>query len=466
MKSRKLYVKIFLSFLLVLIVAQILVFGLFLFSAKRMFLSRFKQHYRAQVDITKEFVEERIRSEPGIHPAENEPLRDLILRLAEAHKSRIWLASPDGTPLVKSFPEAVPDDAIRDIARRATDFGDFRMYSDFKKGRLFYIVIPTEIHSGEIGSLHLLSERHDKADHHEGLFALGLVGICSVIALLIVPVSRLITNPLNRLKESALQIAEGNLSHRAKVKSRDEIGELGRAFNLMADKLERMIRGGRELTANISHELRSPLARIRIAEELLRKQSDPGNYEAWERHLDDIREDIGELDRLIDHILALSKLDVHETTLRRERLDPSAMVKALLEKFQPTISHRNLHVTRDLKAARPLLGDRDALHTAFSNILENAVKFTPKNGDLTVRLNSDNGSLRISVTNSFEPLPQEDLARIFEPFYRVDRSDAAGSGLGLAITKKIIEKHGGRIEASNSPEGLRIQICLPVSPSE
>jgi two-component system sensor histidine kinase CpxA len=466
MKSRKLYVRIFLSFLLVLIVAQILVFGLFLFSAKRMFLSRFKQHYRAQVDITKEFVEERIRSEPGIHPAENEPLRDLILRLAEAHQSKIWLAAPDGTPLLKSFSEAVPDDAIRAIARRATDFGDFRMYSDFKKGRLFYIVIPTEIHPGEVGSLHLLSERHEKADHHEGLFALGLVGICIVIALLLVPVSRLITNPLNRLKESALRIAEGNLSHRAVVKSRDEIGELGRAFNLMADKLERMIRGGRELTANISHELRSPLARIRIAEELLRKESDPGNYEAWERHLDDIREDIGELDRLIDHILALSKLDVHETTLRRERLDPSAMVKALLEKFQPTISHRNLRVTQDLKSDRPLLGDRDALHTAFSNILENAVKFTPKNGDLTVRLDSDNGSLKISVTNSFEPLSEEDLARVFDPFYRVDRSDAAGSGLGLAITKKIIEQHGGSIEASNSPEGLRIQICLPVYPSE
>jgi len=466
MRRGKLYIKIFLSFLLVLIVTEILVFGLFLFSAGRIFRSRFERYTRAQILLAKELIEEKIKSRPDIHPAENESLRNLIVRLGKTHGSKIWLAAPDGTPLVKSFSGDVPADIIRISERRAKDFGTFKMHSDFKKGRLFYIVIPTEIRKGEIGSLRILAGRIQKDPHHEGTFALGLAGIGFVIALLVIPVSRLITNPLKQLTDSALQIAEGDLSHRATVKSRDEIGELGRAFNRMADKLERMIRGGRELTANISHELRSPLTRIRVAEELFRERVERGDYEECKKHLDDIREDIEEVDRLIERILVLSKLDIQEGPPRFERLNPSDLINELLEKLKPAVSRRSLRVAKDLSRDLSVLGDRDALRTALLNVLENAVKFSPEKGDVIVRMHSENDGLETSVTNAFEALSEEDLKRIFEPFYRTERSPATGSGLGLAITKKIIEKHGGTIEAANSPEGLTIQIHLPTGPSE
>jgi two-component system sensor histidine kinase CpxA len=464
MKPGKLYIKIFLSFLAVLVVTEILVFGLFLFSAKRIFRSRLEQHTRAQILIAREFVEERIRAQPEIQPTENDLLKDLILRLAETHGSKIWLVGRNGTPLVKSFPEDLPENTVRFAGRRAKDFGDFKMYTDFKRGRLFYIIIPIEVRKDEIGSLHILSERIQKDPHHEGVFALGLVGIGCVIAVLIIPVSRLITNPLKRLRYSALKIAEGNLSHRATVRSRDEIGELGRAFNRMADHLEKMIRGARELTANISHELRSPLARIRIAEELLREKLEPSEVRDWERYLDDIREDIGELDHLIDRLLLLSKLDTHETPAESERFGLAELINELVQRLKPAISHRNLRMTTDLSGDRPILGDRDSLRTAFLNVFENAVKFTPKGGHVIVSMSSENGRVEISVTNSFEPLSKEDLTRIFEPFHRMAQSHETGSGLGLAITKKIIEKHGGDIEAANSPEGLRIKIHLPSIP--
>ncbi len=105
----------------------------------------------------------------------------------------------------------------------------------------------------------------------------------------------------------------------------------------------------------------------------------------------------------------------------------------------------------------------DALKTAFSNIFENAVKFTPENGHVIIKTYFEENSPVITVTNSFEVLPEEELTRIFEPFYRTEQSRAPGSGLGLAITKKIIEKHEGNIRAENSSDGLKIIVNFPAS---
>jgi two-component system sensor histidine kinase CpxA len=145
--------------------------------------------------------------------------------------------------------------------------------------------------------------------------ALGLLIIGLMAALLIIPVSRIITNRLEQLRQSALFIAEGNLTHRVAIRGRDEIGDLAQAFNRMADKMEVMIRSGKELTANISHELRTPLTRIRIAEEMLREKWESAVKDQEGRYLDAIREDILELDRLIGRILELSKMEIQDSPL-------------------------------------------------------------------------------------------------------------------------------------------------------
>jgi len=201
-----------------------------------------------------------------------------------------------------------------------------------------------------------------------------------------------------------------------------------------------MIQGGKELTANISHELRSPLARIRVAEELLREKCDATGEKELKRHLDSIQGDIEEMDRLIGQILDLSKMDLHDVPLN--------LLKAV-------------RLTKEFSFNQPFVGDRKALRTAFSNILDNAAKFVPEKGNLIVKVISENDWLKISITNSSDPISPEDLERIFEPFYRQRETSKRGSGLGLAITKKIIERHGGSIRAVNSPEGLEIQILIP-----
>ena len=465
MKPGKLYIKIFLSFVLVLIVTEIMIFGLFVIFAGRSFHARMERYVNAQSSIIKEYIEDKIRSEPELGPAHNRALRKLIFNLGENYRARIWLTDPNGKILIKSFDGDIPVDTTRFRERHAEDSSPIRPYHHIKKGMVYYVYVPVTFRKGELGGIHMVSEKPESA-RPEWVFALGLAVIGLVIALLIIPVSRRITGPLKRLSRSALQIAEGDLSHRATVKSKDEIGELGRSFNHMADRLERMIKGGRELTANISHELRTPLARIGIASELIRESGKRGDYTGVAGHLDDIREDIEELDRLIERILLLSKIDIHETALKFESFDPMEQMNEIIERLRPAIRRKDLQVMTDLAYDPPFFGDRDSLRTAFSNILDNAVKFTPEGGRVTAKMVQESGWLKIKVANSFWALSKEDLDGIFDPFFRGKQSPEAGSGLGLAIAKKIIERHGGSIKAMSSSKEFVIHIGIPVRQSD
>ena len=465
MKPGKLYIKIFISFVIVLIITEILIFGLFVFTAGRSARSRIERYVNAQSAVVRQYVETTIRSEPHVGLSENRSLRRLIHDLGNIYQAKVWLTRTDGNSIIQSFEGSIPEDTSKFHQKHTRTPTANEPYHSIRRGFVHYIRMPVEFQEGEKGNIHLLFE-NAKGDHPEGLFALGLLAIGLVIALLVVPVSRRITNPLNRLRDSALKIADGDLTHRAKVKSRDEIGELGRALNHMAAHLEQMIRGGRELTANISHELRSPLTRIRIAEELIRERLDRGELQGVERHLDDIREDIEELDRLVGQVLVLSKMDLCEAGLNLEPFDMAGLLSELLERLRLSIRRKALKVQTHFVCDSPVLGDREALRTALSNILDNAVKFTPERGRVEIEASSEEDGVRVSVTNTFEALSMEDLALLFDPFYRVKPTQAGGSGLGLAITKKIIERHGGEIEAANTPDGLKILIRIPSRPPE
>ena len=455
MKPGKLYLKIFLSFLAILFITEISIFGLFVMIPGKDFRAQLEHYTKGKVLLVKEIVEDKIRLAPTTELSKNEPLREFISDFGEILGAKVWLQNSDGTLSLKSFQGEVPAMVEQFKKKRSRDYGSFKLYR--RKHSHFYAVIPIAFPKGEKGSIHILFGSQG-LPHPEGGFALGLAMIGLIVALLIIPVSRLITDRVKQLKQSALRIAEGDLSHRAAVKGKDEIGELAQAFNHMTDKLERMITSSKELTANVSHELRTPLTRIRIAEELLREKLEKGNLKEYERHLDDIREDISELDRLTGRILELSRLDIHESPLKFERLNPSDLINDLLERLKPVMDRKDLRVRTELSSDTPLMGDREALRLALLNILDNAAKFTPQKGDIIVKMYSKQGFLEISVTNSFEKLAEEDLTRIFDPFHRTGRSKAAGSGLGLTITKKIIERHGGKIESFNSPEGLEIRM--------
>lgn len=460
MKPSKIYIKIFLSFLLILIVTEILIFALFGIIMGRYFQSEFDHYASAQVMVVKEALDSKIRMAPNIDLSNNESLKDFIRDWGKALGARVWLQGPDGQLAAKSFSGDLPEEQIKLLSGRGRDFGHFKLYHGHKRGPKLYAVIPITLEAEKSAELHVLFAKREPAHPEEG-FGLGLGIIGVVIALLVMPVSRLISKPINELRHSAQRIAEGDLSHRATVKRKDEIGKLGRAFNHMADRVEKMIRGGRELTAHISHELRTPLARIRIAEEILREKLEQRNYRDLERYLNEIREDVGELDDLIGRILVLSKLDLKEKPLSFQPVNPVDLMQVLLSRLKPSLDQKDLHLATDFSFEPPMWGDPDALQTAFSNLLENAIKYSPSAGRVSVEIKAVGQEMELLVTNTAEKIPEEDLEKIFEPFHRVRTKKEAGFGLGLAIVKKTIEAHGGTVEACNVEEGFRIRVRLP-----
>jgi two-component system sensor histidine kinase CpxA len=465
MKPSKIYIKIFLSFLLILIVTEILIFALFGIIMGRYFQSEFDHYAAAQAMVIKEAIDGKIGAAPEVDLSKNEPLKDFIRDWGEVLGAQVWLQGPDGQVVVTSFPGASPKEQIALPPGQWKDFGHFRIHHGRKRGPKLYAVIPIKLEGEKSAELHVLFVKRKPAHPEEG-FGLGLGMIGVVIALLVMPVSRFISKPINELRHSAQRIADGDLSHRAMVKRKDEIGKLGRAFNHMADRLEKMIRGGRELTAHISHELRTPLARIRIAEEMLSEKLGQQNNKDLNRYLNEIREDVEELDALIGRILMLSKLDLKEKPLSFEPVNPVDLMQGILSRMTPALEQKSLRLTTDFSFEPPLWGDAAALQTTFSNLVENALKYSPSGGRMSVEMKAVGGDMEVVVTNTADKIAEQDLRMIFEAFHRVGTRKEAGFGLGLAIAKKTVEAHGGTIEAGNVDEGFRIRIRLPRKPEE
>jgi signal transduction histidine kinase len=464
MRPGKLYFRILFSFLTVLFITFLVVFALFRALPGKHLTARLEDFAETKALVIREAVEDKIRSAPSPDLSKNEPLKKFILDFSKILGAKVWIQNPDRTIPVKSFPDEIPIVLSRLNKNRARFYGDLTIYR--QRGFDFYAVIPIVLQRGERGTINVLFESRLKEsppplDHPEGIFALGLFLIGLMAAMLFVPISRIITDRIKKLRQSALTISEGNLSHRAEIGRQDEIGELAQSFNRMAEKLETMIVNAKELTANVSHELRTPLTRIRISEEILREKLKPGEVTLYGRYLDEIREDIQELDQLIGRILEWSKLDMQAAPFVFAPLDPAKLIEELLRRFQPVIDHKQLAVVSDLSFSPPFSGDQEALARAFLTILDNAVKFTPEKGKIHIRMARQSDWLEISIINTFERITEEELSQIFVPFHRAKPYKAGGSGLGLAIAKKIIERHGGTIGAYNTERGLEIKIAFP-----
>ena len=322
---------------------------------------------------------------------------------------------------------------------------------------IFKVLVPVIDPEGKTYTLQ--AQFLDDQDRPRGFFALGLLIVGAVSALLVYPFSRLITKPLSRLRDSALAIAEGDLSCRAEPASGHEIGDLVRAFNHMADRVEGMVRSGRELTANVSHELRSPLARIRLAEELIGECLDQDDQDRARRYLQDIRREIEDMDALIGRSLDLSKLDLYESESRPQKIDLADKLQASLDKFHAALDRVGLEPDIRLPPGMTVTADPEALGTVLDNILDNAVKHAGASGILSIWASNNGPNVEIVFSN---PVPDRtiDTDRIFEPFHR-RRSDSAGTGLGLSIVRRIAEKHKGSAWAVHRPGEFVLTLALP-----
>lgn len=282
--------------------------------------------------------------------------------------------------------------------------------------------------------------------------------------------AKYLTTPIKKLRLATNELAEGKLGARVGtklVRRRDEIGQLGRDFNGMAERLESMVLAQQRLLGDISHELRSPLARLGVALGLARQRSGAEVKGA----LDRIERESDNLNEMISQLLSLTRLESGTDGRKKTEVDLASLVKEVAADadFEARSINRSVQVVQTEECS--IKGVEELLRSAIENVVRNAVRFTAEGTAVEVSLSRQNGAgdnfAVIRVRDRGRGVPEEVLERIFRPFYRTedarDRQSGGGTGLGLAITERAVRLHGGSVRAANvSDGGLAIEMKLRI----
>ena len=277
-----------------------------------------------------------------------------------------------------------------------------------------------------------------------------------------------LTDPILRLREASQQLAAGDLSTRAAAgieRRHDELGDLVSDFNAMASRIEELVSRQRQLISDVSHELRSPLARLNVALDLGRERK--GNDPAF----DHMEQDIGLLDDMIGRLLTIAKLDTSAAPAPMTPVDLTGLVSQIVSDANFESHERNSDVRLTAHGQYFVQGNAELLHSAIENLVRNAIRYTEPRTSVEVLLEAgrrSNASYVHLVVRDYGPgVPESELVNIFQPFYRVANArdrQSGGVGLGLAIAERIVRLHSGTIRAENAkPRGLEVEILLPHS---
>jgi two-component system sensor histidine kinase CpxA len=275
--------------------------------------------------------------------------------------------------------------------------------------------------------------------------------------------ARYLSKPIERLRTSARSLAAGNLEARVGEdfsRRRDELGVLARDFDTMADHVRNILASKESLLRGMSHELRSPLARLRVALSLARRDG-----EDLGRQLDRIELEAERLDTLIGQMLQLSQLRAVEPMLPRSPVDLTSLLSEVVEDARLEASAVDKQVEWAPSGVVRVEGDHDLMRSAIENVLRNAVRFTERGTAVTVTSVQESDQVHIVIDDHGPGVPVGEAERIFEPFYRVAEArdrDSGGTGLGLAITARVVKLYNGAVLAQNRQEGgLSVRITLP-----
>ena len=298
----------------------------------------------------------------------------------------------------------------------------------------------------------------------------GLWILIAVISsgLVCYPLARYMTRPVVKLRAAAQKLAAGDLTARAgtsESRRKDEIAELVRDFDSMAARLEAMVKAQSRLWSDVSHELRSPLARLSVALELARQRSGPGANGALER----ITLESERLNELIGRLLTIAKLESGDDGIEKATVPLEELISEVARDAEFEAQSRQCHVKFVAKEDFIVMGSATLLRSAVENVVRNAIRYTNEGTNVEIVLTGDDrtNNAILTVEDSGPGVPQEALDKIFRPFYRIDDArgrQTGGVGLGLAITERSVLLHGGTVKALNRPEGgLKIEIRLPVT---
>lgn len=275
-------------------------------------------------------------------------------------------------------------------------------------------------------------------------------------------IARSISRPVSVLKSASQRVAEGDLSVRVAQDigpRKDELGELARAFDHMAEKINELMAAQRQLFSDISHDIRTPLTRQKLAIELARESDDPGPM------LDKLETQNLLIEDLLDSLLTLLRLDDIRHESSKHSMDLTESLKTVLQQAELEAASKQITLNSELESDMRIQGQDDLIQRALNNLLVNAIKYSPEGGVIDIKGHRGERKISVEILDQGPGIPEEQLTKVLEPFYRTDasrNSQNGGYGLGLSIANKIVQQHQGEFLLKNRAEGgLSVNITLP-----
>jgi signal transduction histidine kinase len=269
-----------------------------------------------------------------------------------------------------------------------------------------------------------------------------------------------VISPIRKVATSIALFGHGNLSVRVETDRDDEIGQLGRSFNEMAERLERLIVSERRLLSDISHELRSPLARLKFAMKLARTSPNPAG--ALER----IERDVNRIASLVSDIVEINVVEDDPALHEQREICVRDVIDEVVRDCNLEAEARGCRIEVSGDVCGSVHGNPELLRRAVENVLRNAIRYSPEKSPVELTINETPGDANIVIRDFGPGVPDEALNRIFDPFFRVEEArntNGGGSGLGLSIAKRAVHLHRGSITADNATPGLRVSIAIPLT---
>ena len=362
--------------------------------------------------------------------------------------------------------------ALADLRRRSGANGNALINSGEGKRRIDRIrLLVNNLRADELDDLQNARDQRERIS--QGLLVVLVLSVS--VAILggwraAVVLRRAVVNPMSKLAVATTAISEGDLGARAEVRGALEVAQVGEAFNRMADRVEETVVGLREVDelktrflSTVSHELRTPLTSIAGYLQLL-EQGVVGDLTPEQLGYVHVAQRNGDrLASLIDDLLMLSRFDAGRIDMKQERVDLSDQLRDLYESMEPVAEKGETRLEIDTPEHLVVEGDPRRLQQSFANLVSNAIKFNRAGGAVRISAAAENGSAVVEVSDEGVGIPEAELQRIGERFFRASTTtNLPGTGLGLAITREIIERHGGKLEVESEPgKGSSFRIRLP-----
>lgn len=446
---KQIWLQIFIYTIVLLVLMQLATFAL--------------HRYSMDSDEVRRYMSENIRSTAAALEGESVAGAKTAASLFGRRGGRLWVitAEQNGREVVLAGNSDFTRERFENIPNvKYWNEGELEMWSTDDERRRFVAAFP--VHLSDAEATLYISYGQPRGPRLWDIFMQGLIGFSIVGCILAFWLARSVSRPLRRLRGEVLEIAGGSLSRRVEPKGPDEVRDVALAVNYMADNLSKYIRNMRELVANISHELRSPLARMQVSMALIEEKLKGGADEKTLAQLRLLNEEMEHMNKLIGDTLLSSKLDLHGAPPMTADVAFSGLAGEMIRRHAPLMNQRGLSFEAEIEDNVTLPGDETLLCHLVSNYLDNAAKYTDPGGLVRVRLFTEGGKAVFEVENTHAPIPAEMLEQVFEPFYRGGIATGGGVGLGLSLVRQIAEQHQGAVSAANTAGAVLFRVTLPL----